>query len=67
MKSFFGSDLFEIKSFTLGDPDTNYNISARLESGDVPDISGKSEGCLKGTLDLVQSCMSYYTVDSSET
>lgn len=60
-----GNDLFEIKTFTLSDPDTNYRTSARLESGDVPDITGKSEGCLKATTDYVQSVFTYYTIDSA--
>lgn len=60
-----GNDLFEIKTFTLSDPDTNYRTSARLESGDVPDLTGKSEGCLKATTDYVQSVFTYYTIDSA--
>lgn len=59
------NDLFEIKTFTLGDPDTNYRTSQRLESGDVPDITGKSEGCLKSTSDYVQTTFTYFTVDSA--
>lgn len=60
-----GDDLFEITHFTLSDPDTNYNTSERLESGDVPDITGKSEGCLKATADYVQSVFAYFTIDSA--
>lgn len=60
-----GNDLFEIKTFTLGDPDTNYITTQRLESGDVPDITGKSEGCLKATTDYVQSVFTYFTIDSA--
>ena len=60
-----GNDLFEIKTFTLGDPDTNYRTQARLESGDVPDITGKSEGCLKATTDFAQTTFTYYTIDSA--
>lgn len=59
-----GNDLFEIKTFTLGDPDSNYRTTDRLDSGDVPDITGKSEGCLKAAADAIQSVLSYYTVDS---
>jgi hypothetical protein len=59
-----GNDLFEIKAFGLGDPDTNYATSERLESGDVPDITGKSEDCIKSTADYVQSKLVYYTVDA---
>jgi len=59
------NDLFEIKSFTLSDPDTNYRTTARLESGDIPDITGKSDGCLKATTDYTQSTFTYYTIDSA--
>jgi len=59
-----GNDLFEIKKFALGDPDTNYRTPERLISGDVPDITGKSEGCLKATTDYVQTTLSYFTVDA---
>lgn len=60
-----GNDLFELKTFTLSDPDTNYMTSARLTSGDVPDITGKSEGCLKATTDYVQTTFTYFTIDSA--
>ena len=60
-----GNDLFEIKTFTLSDPDTNYRTAERLVSGDIPDITGKSEGCLKATTDYVQTTVSYYTIDSA--
>ena len=59
------NDLFEIKTFTLGDPDSNYNTAERLVSGDVPDITGKGEGSLKATSDYEQTSMLYYTVDSN--
>lgn len=58
-----GNDLFQIVKFTLGDPDTNYRTSQRLISGDIPDITGKSEGCLKSTTDYVQTTLSYFTID----
>jgi hypothetical protein len=54
-----------MKTFTLSDPDTNYRTTERLASGDVPDITGKSEGCLKATTDYVQTTFSYFTVDSA--
>lgn len=60
-----GNDLFEIQTFTLSDPDSNYRTSARLESGDVPDITGKSDNSLKTTADYTQSSLLYYTVDSN--
>lgn len=59
-----GNDLFEVLAFGLGDPDVNYLTSARLVSGDVPDISGKSEDCIKATADYIQSTLVYYSVDA---
>ena len=50
----FGDDLFEIKSFALRDPDVNYKTTITLISGEVPDISGKSEGCLKTSVNYEQ-------------
>jgi hypothetical protein len=58
-----GNDLLKIESFTLSDTDTNYATAARLESGDVPDITGKSEDCIKATADYYQNIFMYYTVD----
>ena len=58
-----GNDLFKIVKFTLGDPDTNYRTSQRLASGDIPDITGKSEGSLKSTTDYIQTTLSYFTID----
>ena len=45
-------DLFKIKSFSMSDPDVNYNMSTGilLESGDVINITGKNEGAIKGTI-----------------
>ena len=47
-------DLFEIKSFSLSDPDMNYKLTEgyRLETGDVPDLTGKNENCIKSTLNF---------------
>lgn len=59
-----GNDLFEILAFGLGDPDTNYATNVRLESGDIPDITGKSEDCIKSTADYIQSTLVYYAVDA---
>ncbi len=58
-----GNDLLAIKTFTLSDTDTNYVTAARLESGGVPDISGKSENCIKATADYYQTIFMYYVVD----
>ena len=47
-------DLFKAVYFSMSDPDTNYNLTpgtlTLMATGDIPDISGKSEGCIKGTL-----------------
>lgn len=58
-----GNDLLEILSFTLSDVDTNYQTVARLISGDVPDISGKNDDCIKATADYTQTNLLYQTVD----
>jgi hypothetical protein len=52
-------DLFKIEYFTLSDPDTNYKLTSGvlLESGDVPDISGKNEDGIKGALDFNETCL----------
>lgn len=50
----FGDDLFQIQTFALGDPDVNYKTTTILISGEVPDISGKSEGCLKTSVNYEQ-------------
>ena len=42
-------DMLAITSFALSDSDTNYQTMARLVSGDVPDISGKNDNCIKAT------------------
>lgn len=56
----FGDDLFEIRTFALGDPDVNYRTSAILTTGEVPDISGKSEGCLKTSVNYEQRNMLFF-------
>lgn len=38
-----------IRYFTLGDSDTNYNISSGLPSGYIPDISGLSGSSINVT------------------
>lgn len=58
-----GNDLLEILYFTLSDSDTNYQTAARLNSGDVPDISGKNDNCIKATADYSQTNLLYQTVD----
>jgi hypothetical protein len=59
-----GNDLLEILYFTLSDVDTNYQTAARLISGDVPDISGKNDNCIKATSDYTQTNLLYQTVDA---
>jgi hypothetical protein len=55
------NDLFEIKTFTLGDPDVNYKTSDYLGTGEVPDLSGKYTSCLKTSLDYEQRNLLFYT------
>lgn len=59
-----GDDLLEIKFFTLSDVDSNYQSGARLTSGNVPDISGKNENCIKGTANYLQRSLVYQIADS---
>lgn len=44
-------DLMRITHFSLSDPDVNYEIigGVKLDSGDVPDISGRNNTCIKST------------------
>ena len=62
-----GNDLFEITKFTLSDTDTNYQTILLLESGDVPDVTGKSEGCLKTTANYVQHNLLAFVFDDTPT
>lgn len=55
-----GNDLFRITSFTLGDPDVNYNTTALLPEGQVPDVSGKYDTCLKTALDYQQRNLLFF-------
>lgn len=59
-----GNDLLAITTFALSDGDTNYNTSARLVSGDIPDITGKSDNCIKATADYKQSTFIYQQADA---
>lgn len=62
-----GDDLFEITKFTLSDGDTNYQTILLLESGDVPDVTGKNEGCLKTTANYVQTNLIAFVFDNTPT
>jgi hypothetical protein len=62
-----GDDLFEITKFALSDVDTNYQTIQLLESGQVPDVTGKNEGCLKTTANYVQSNLIAYVFDNTPT
>lgn len=62
-----GEDSFEITKFTLSDTDTNYQTTPLLESGDVPDVTGKSEGCLKTTANYVQTNLIAFVFDNTPT
>lgn len=55
-----GNDLFRITTFTLGDPDVNYNTTALLPEGQVPDVSGKYDTCLKTALDYQQRNLLFF-------
>lgn len=62
-----GDDLFKITKFTLSDVDTNYQTTQLLSSGEVPDITGKSDGCLKATANYVQKNLIAYVFDDTPT
>lgn len=61
-----GDDLFEIKKFTLSDADTNYQTTQLLGTGEVPDITGKSEGCLKTAANYVQSNLVSFVFETTD-
>ena len=45
-------DAFKIVYFSMSDPDYNYNVTSgiQFETGDIANISGKNEDCIKGTI-----------------
>lgn len=45
-------DAFKITYFSMSDPDYNYNITSdfELETGDITNVSGKNDDCIKGTV-----------------
>ena len=55
-----GDDLFEIKTFTLSDADINYRTTTLLVTGEVPDISGENENCLKTSVDVTQRNLLFF-------
>lgn len=62
-----GDDLFEITKFTLSDVDTNYQTIQLLSTGEVPDITGKNEDCLKSTANYVQKNLLAFVFDDTPT
>lgn len=61
-----GDDLFEIKKFTLSDTDTNYKtLGILLDSGDVPDVTGKSDNFLKTAVNYIQANLVSYVFDGT--
>ena len=64
-----GDDLFEITKFTLSDSDTNYQLQDAyyLSTGEVPDVTGKNDGCLKTTANYVQSNLIAFVFDDTPT
>jgi hypothetical protein len=62
-----GDDLFEITKFALSDSDTNYQTNQLLSSGEVPDITGKNEGCLKTTANYSQKSLLAFVFDDTPT
>lgn len=62
-----GDDLFLVRKFAISDSDTNYQTTLLLESGEVPDVTGKSEGCLKTAADYVQRNLIPYIFENIPT
>lgn len=68
-----GDDLFEITKFTLSDADTNYLLdqtngsTKKLVSGDVPNVTGESEGCLKTAANYIQANLVAFVFDDTPT
>jgi len=60
-------DLMEITHFSLSDPDMNYKLTdgVRLESGDVPDISGRNDSCIKSASMVMEGNLISYDGDIS--
>lgn len=42
-----GNDRFEIVEFSLYDADVNYDAFFKLESGDLPDVTGSNDNTLR--------------------
>jgi len=45
-------DAFKIVYFSMSDPDYNYDISSSypFQTGDISNVSGKNDDCIKGTI-----------------
>jgi len=45
-------DAFKVVYFSMSDPDYNYNIDIgnAFETGDISNVSGKNDDCIKGTI-----------------
>jgi hypothetical protein len=45
-------DAFKPVYFSMSDPDYNYNITPgfAFETGDIANVSGKNDDCIKGTI-----------------
>lgn len=45
-------DAFKVVYFSMSDPDYNYDITPGIafETGDVSNVSGKNDDCIKGTI-----------------
>lgn len=62
-----GNDLFKITKFSLSDTDTNYQTVQLLQTGEIPDVTGKSEGCLKTASNYVQTNLIAFVFDDTPT
>jgi hypothetical protein len=58
-----GVDLFQVTQFGMGDPDVNYNTGTLLSTGEIPDITGETEGCLKTAANVEQQSLIFYDTE----
>jgi hypothetical protein len=50
-------DRLKIERFSLGDPDINYKLPDRLQSGEIPDLSGENENNITGAKGRTLNCL----------
>ena len=63
-----GVDAFRIVYFSMSDPDYNYNVTSgiQFETGDIANISGKNEDCIKGAIMKTENNLIYVNLGGSK-